>query len=213
MIARNYSVRVLNRGEDLLYSDAEGELQLQQTYFDGHRLYCKDTSGDGFGPPIPFERRKRLIENLCDHFDTRHRTSIFVLGSRDKDRDRLEALFEELRELGHRIIVEHDGARGRKASGIDAYGGVLGCGRYRGGAHSGRPCRRRRLGRNGLGGGRSGYRCHFRDMRVATNEAMEQLVPVRLSIEPCNRGGRSRRYWRRGGNRSRRFAGQYGIQR
>ena len=64
MSGRDFSVQILSRGEDMVYRDIEGEVPLQRTYVKGHRLYCDDTSGQGFGPALSLERRKRIFENL-----------------------------------------------------------------------------------------------------------------------------------------------------
>jgi hypothetical protein len=113
--APDYSLRILGRGEDMVYRDSEGEVELEQTYVDGHRLYCNNTAGEGSGPSLSFERRKRIIENLCEYFEARDRELIFVLEPSDKDRIALERLFGQLRSAGHRIVVETDHAERRAA--------------------------------------------------------------------------------------------------
>lgn len=126
---RDYSIQILGRGEDMVYRDGEGEVPLQRTYMNGHRLYCADTSGDGFGAALPFARRRRIIENLCEHFKTRSSETIFVLDVRDKDRAALQALFEGLRAAGHRIRVESDSAERRQASDDEMWLGWLRAGK------------------------------------------------------------------------------------
>jgi hypothetical protein len=124
-----YEIEIVGRGEVILYSDGDIELSLDRTYFDGHRLFCDSTSGVRGGPVLPFEKRRQIIENLCDYFDTKNEPSIFVLDEADKDRKALERLFEDLISQGNKLSVEYDSAAKREKAKDDEYIGVLEAGK------------------------------------------------------------------------------------
>ncbi len=103
-----YTLRTYGIGEDIAYSDSSGELWLQMSYNRVRRFYCRDTE------KLPLGRRKEVVENLCDYFQTRLEPSVFVLDERDKDRKELEDLFARLVGEDHKITVEYDSAEKRE---------------------------------------------------------------------------------------------------
>lgn len=111
MTERKYKIQIVGRGEEMIYSEPDLELGLERTYINGHRLYCNNTSGEYGGPALPFLKRKEIIENLCEYFNTKTEPSIFVLDETDKDRKELEHLFAELVSKGNKITVEYDSAK------------------------------------------------------------------------------------------------------
>ena len=129
MLDRNYRIQILGRGEDMLYSDSELELNLQRTYCNGHRLYCNDTSGECGWPALPFAKRREIIENLCEYFNTKKEPSTFVLDEADKDRIELELLFSNLIAEGHKITVEYDSAKRREQAQDEMYISTLKAGK------------------------------------------------------------------------------------
>ena len=70
-----YEIEIIGRGEEMLYTDGDIELLLDRTYCDGHRLFCDSTIGVRGGPVLPFRKRRQIIENLCDYFDTKNKPS------------------------------------------------------------------------------------------------------------------------------------------
>jgi hypothetical protein len=124
-----YRIEIIGRGEEMLYSDSDVELSLDRTYCDGHRLFCDSTVGVRGGPVLPFEKRRQIIENLCDYFDTKSKPSIFVLDEADKDRKTLERLFEDLISQGNKLSVEHDSAAKREKAKDDMYISILKAGK------------------------------------------------------------------------------------
>lgn len=124
-----YEIEIMGRGEEMLYRDGDIELLLERTYCDGHRLFCDSTSGVRGGPVLPFIQRRRIIENLCDFFDTKNKPTIFVLDEADKDRQALEQLFKDLASLGNKLSVEYDSAAKREKARDDMYIGVLKAGK------------------------------------------------------------------------------------
>lgn len=111
---RKYNIRILGRGEEIFYSDGNVKLWLERTYCDGHRLYCSNTENDDAGIELAFSKRKSVIQNLCDYFDTKRTSSIFVLDEADKDRCEFELLFSDLVSDGHKIIIEYDNVKKRE---------------------------------------------------------------------------------------------------
>ena len=109
-----YKIEPVGRGEEMLYSDSDIELSLERTYCDGHRLFCNSFIEVRGGPLIPFSKRRQIIENICDYFDTKNAASIFVLDVADKDRQALEQLFKDLISKGHKLSVEYDSATKRE---------------------------------------------------------------------------------------------------
>jgi hypothetical protein len=124
-----YEIEIIGRGEEVLYSDGDIELSLERTYCDGHRLYCNSIIGVHGGLVLPFVKRRQIIENLCDYFDTKNEPSIFVLDEADKDRQALERLFKDLRSQGHKLSVEYDSAAKREKAKDDMYISVLKAGK------------------------------------------------------------------------------------
>lgn len=129
MTERKYKIQIVGRGEDMVYSDNDLELSLERTYCNGHRLYCSNTSGEHGAPAIPFIKRKEIIENLCEHFNTKKEPSIFVLDEADKDRKELERLFADLVSNGHKITVEYDSATKREQVQDEMYISILKAGK------------------------------------------------------------------------------------
>jgi hypothetical protein len=123
MTNSNYTLKIVGRGEEMEYRDAEGALSLERTYNNGHRLYCNDTR------TIPLARRRAVIKNLCDYFDTKSVPNIFVVDEADKDRQELETLLADLVSQGHHITVEHDSAAKREQAQDAMYLGVLKAGK------------------------------------------------------------------------------------
>lgn len=124
-----YEIEIIARGEEMLYSDSDVELTLVRTYMKGHRLFCDSTIGIHDGLVLPYKKRRQIIENLCDYFDTKNKPSIFVLDEADKDRKELERLFQDLISQGNRISVEYDSAAKREKAKDDEYIGVLEAGK------------------------------------------------------------------------------------
>jgi hypothetical protein len=124
-----YEIEIIGRGEELLYSDGDIELTLDRTYCDGHRLFCDSTIGGRGGPVIPFKKRRQIIENLCDYFDTKNVPVIFVLDEADKDRKALERLFKDLISQGNELSVEYDSAAKREKDKDDMYISILKAGK------------------------------------------------------------------------------------
>lgn len=102
------------RLEGFRYSDSEVELDVRQTWCDGHRIYCDDISLRN-NRPLLFSKRREVIQNLCEHFGTKDELTIFVIDQRDKDFGELNALFAQLIAQGHNISVEHDSEEKRDA--------------------------------------------------------------------------------------------------
>ncbi|MGD8814661.1 MAG: hypothetical protein PVI78_09320 [Anaerolineales bacterium] len=125
----NYEIEIIGRGEEMLYSDGDIELMLERTYCDGHRLFCDSTRGVRGGPALPFEKRRQILENLCDYFDTKNEPSIFVLDEADKDRQALEQLFQDLISQGNKLSVEYDSAAKREKAKDDMFIGILEAGK------------------------------------------------------------------------------------
>jgi hypothetical protein len=124
-----YEIEIMGRGEEMLYRDGDIELLLERTYCDGHRLFCDSTSGVRGGLVLPFGKRRQIIENLCDFFDTKNKPSIFVVDEADKDRHALEQLFKDLVSQGNKLSVEYDSAAKREKARDDMYIGVLKAGK------------------------------------------------------------------------------------
>jgi hypothetical protein len=124
-----YKIEIVGRGEEMLYSDGEVELSLDRTYCDGHRLFCDSTLGVRDGLALPFKKRRQIIENLCDYFDTKNRPSIFVIDEADRDRQALELLFRDLISQGNKISVEYDSAAKREMARDDMYISTLKAGK------------------------------------------------------------------------------------
>lgn len=125
---RQYSITIQHRGEEMLYVDGDVELQLERTHANGHRLYCNDTSG-ATGPALPFGKRREVILNLCDFFDTKAAPTIFVVDERDKDRRELELLFAGLVSQGHKVGVEYDSAQKRENAADEMHLSILQAGK------------------------------------------------------------------------------------
>ena len=81
------------------------------------------------GPVLPFKKRRQIIENLCDYFDTKNKPSIFVLDEADKDRQALERLFKDLISQGNKLSVEYDSAAKREKAKDDMYISILKAGK------------------------------------------------------------------------------------
>jgi hypothetical protein len=128
-MAGKYKIEIVGRGEEMLYSDGEVELSLVRTYSDGHRLFCDSISGVRDGLVLPFEKRRQIIEDLCDYFDTKNRPSIFVIDEADRDRQALELLFRDLISQGNKISVEYDSAAKREMARDDMYISTLKAGK------------------------------------------------------------------------------------
>jgi len=124
-----YEIEIIGRGEEILYSDSDIELSLDRTYCDGHRLFCDSIGGVRGGPLLPFSKRRQIIENLCDYFDTKNKASILVLDVADKDRQELERLFKDLISQGNKLSVEYDSAAKRDKSKDYMYIGILKAGK------------------------------------------------------------------------------------
>jgi hypothetical protein len=124
-----YEIEIMGRGEEMVYRDGDIELLLERTYCDGHRLFCDSTSGVRSGLVLPFGKRRQIIENLCDFFDTKNKPSIFVVDEADKDRHALEQLFKDLVSQGNKLSVEYDSAAKREKARDDMYIGVLKAGK------------------------------------------------------------------------------------
>jgi hypothetical protein len=124
-----YEIEIMGRGEEMLYRDGDIELLLERTYCDGHRLFCDSTSGVRGGLVLPFGKRRQIIENLCDFFDTKNKPSIFVVDEADKDRHALEQLFKDLVSQGNKLSVEYDSAAKQEKARDDMYIGVLKAGK------------------------------------------------------------------------------------
>jgi hypothetical protein len=129
MTERKYKIQIAGRGENMVYSDSDLELSLERTYCNGHRLYCNNTAGEHGGPALPFVKRREIIENLCEYFDTKNEPSIFVLDETDKDRKELEHLFSNLASKGHKITVEYDSAKNREQVQDEMYISILKAGK------------------------------------------------------------------------------------
>ena len=128
MPAKQYTIQIQGRGEEMVYADGDIQLQLERTYCNGHRLFCDNTSGAN-GPALPFNTRRKVILNLCEYFNTKDDPTIFVLDERDKDREALEMLFAELASQGHKVTVEYDSAEKRNQVMDDMYLGILKAGK------------------------------------------------------------------------------------
>ena len=124
-----YEIEIIGRGEEILYSDGDIELSIDRTYCEGHRLFCDSTTGVSGGPVLLFEKRRQIIENLCDYFDTKNEPSIFVIDEADKDRQALERLFKDLISHGHKLSVEYDSAAKREKAKDDMYISILKAGK------------------------------------------------------------------------------------
>jgi hypothetical protein len=124
-----YEIEIIGRGEEVRYSDGDIELSLERTYGDGHRLFCNSIIRVRGEPVLPFIKRRQIIENLCDYFDTKNEPSIFVLDEADKDRQALERLFKDLISQGHKLSVEYDSAAKREKAKDDMYISVLKAGK------------------------------------------------------------------------------------
>ena len=124
-----YEIKIIGRGEEMLYADGDIELLLVRTYCDGHRLFCDSTTGVHSGLVLPFKKRRQIIENLCDYFDTKNKPSIFVLDEADKDRQALEQLFKDLISQGNKLSVEYDSAAKREKTKDDMYISILKAGK------------------------------------------------------------------------------------
>jgi hypothetical protein len=123
-----YSVRIVGRGEEMVYADGDGELHLERTHCNGHRLFCDNTSGAA-RPALAFAKRREVIVNLCDFFKTKESATIFVVDEADKDHGQLEALFAELVSVGHKVAVEYDSAQKRAGIMDEMYLGFLRAGK------------------------------------------------------------------------------------
>jgi hypothetical protein len=110
-----YHVKILNRGEQINYSDADITLDLEITYIDGNRIYCSETEHDET-KLIKFKKRASIIKNLCDYFDSMRSPIILVIEETDKDRLALENYFAQLILKGYRITVEYDSPERRAES-------------------------------------------------------------------------------------------------
>jgi hypothetical protein len=124
-----YQIEIIGRGEEVLYSDGDIELSLERTYFDGHRLYCNSIIRVRGGHDLPFKKRRQIIENLCEYFDTKNKPSIFVLDEADKDRQALERLFKDLISQGNKLSVEYDSVAKREKAKDDMYISILKAGK------------------------------------------------------------------------------------
>ena len=128
-MTNHYKIEIIARGEEMIYTDGDLEIILDRTYCDGHRLFCESTTGVHNGLVLPFRKRKQIIENLCDYFDTMNKPSIFVLDEADKDRQALERLFKDLISQGNKLYVEYDSAAYREKSKDDMFIGILEAGK------------------------------------------------------------------------------------
>ncbi len=128
MGAKPYTIQIQGRGEEMVYADGDIELQLERTYCNGHRLFCDNTSGAN-GPALPLSKRREVILNLCEFFNTKDAPTIFVLDERDRDRQQLEMLFAELASQNQKVSVEYDSAEKRKKVLDDMYVGILKAGK------------------------------------------------------------------------------------
>ena len=124
-----YKIEIIGRGEEMVYTDGDIELLLVRTYCDGHRLFCDSTTGVHSGLVLSFDKRRQIIENLCDYFDTKNKPSIFVLDEADKDLQMLERLFKDLISQGNKLSVEYDSAAKREKANDDMYIGILKAGK------------------------------------------------------------------------------------
>ena len=120
-----YKIEIIGRGEEMVYTDGDIELLLVRTYCDGHRLFCDSTTGVHSGLVLSLDKRRQIIENLCDYFDTKNKPSIFVLDEADKDLQALERLFKVLISQGNKLSVEYDSAAKREKANDDMYIGIL----------------------------------------------------------------------------------------
>ena len=80
-------------------------------------------------PPLSFGKRKDIINNLCDYFDTIVEPVIFVVDEADENRKELEQLFSGLVSKGHKITVEYDSAKKREQTRKNEYIGILKAGK------------------------------------------------------------------------------------
>ena len=125
----DYKIEIIGRGEEMLYTDSDIELLLTRTYCDGHRLFCESTTGVHNGLVLPFNKRRQIIENLCEFFDTKNKPSIFVIDEADKDLQALERLFKDLISQGNKLSLEYDSAGKREKAKDDMYIGILKAGK------------------------------------------------------------------------------------
>ena len=100
MKAKGYTATYYGHTESLDYRDGDGQLWLQCGCRDS-RIYCDDTA------KLPFSRRKRVMENLCDYYETVTNPLIVVLDERDKDREQLERVIARMSAQGQKITIEY----------------------------------------------------------------------------------------------------------
>jgi hypothetical protein len=53
-----YKIEIIERGEEMLYTDGDFEILLDRTYYDGHRHFCDSTTGVQNGLVLPFKKRR-----------------------------------------------------------------------------------------------------------------------------------------------------------
>ncbi len=100
MRPKGYTARYHGHIESLDYRDGYGQLWLQCGR-GTPRIYCADTAR------LPFSRRERVLENLCDYYETAAHPAIVVVDERDKDREELEHMIARLSAEGQKITVEY----------------------------------------------------------------------------------------------------------
>ena len=99
MKPKDYAARYYGHIESLDYRDGYGQLWLQCGC--GTRIYSADTAR------LPFSRRERVLENLCDYYETATNPAIVVVDERDKDREELERMIARLSVEGQKITIEY----------------------------------------------------------------------------------------------------------
>jgi hypothetical protein len=97
---KGYTATYSGHIESLDYRDDDGQLWLQCGCRDS-RIYCDDTA------KLPFSRRKRVMENLCDYYETMINPVIVVLDERDKDREELERVIARMSAQGQKITIDY----------------------------------------------------------------------------------------------------------
>lgn len=103
-----FSIQLHDRGEELVYNRGSLEVFLARTCCDGQRLFFTDCELDSGDSLLRTEARLTLLEDLCQHFDTRRKELVLVLDEEDKDRVAVEAHIDGLIEDGHRLQLEWD---------------------------------------------------------------------------------------------------------
>jgi hypothetical protein len=107
MKSKGYTARYCGHIESLDYRDGEGQLWLQ-CGCGSNRIYCSDTAR------LPFPRRERVLENLCDYYETATHPAIVVVDEKDKDREELERIIIRLFAAGQKITLEYVTAEQRE---------------------------------------------------------------------------------------------------